>query len=148
MKDILTKIAAEQTRLGITLYPGVSDEQITSFQQKTNRHLPQDFRALYQFTDGFLSEEDHFRIIPLQEMEIGIVNCSNNHLEFAEYHSHCDTWWMETTEGGAEYTIKVARFNGHVITLCHSLEEFLRRFIKGGVFEKDGLYDWAEELDK
>jgi hypothetical protein len=34
------------------------------------------------------------------------------------------------------------------IILTNSFTEFLRRFLRGGVFETGGLYDWRDEIIK
>jgi hypothetical protein len=58
-----------------------------------------------------------------------------------------DRWELEVNAFDANsYSITNRDRYNNKLVLTHSLTEFIDRFLKGGVFETDGLYDWHDEV--
>lgn len=66
--DLIEIIKAKKVELGISLYPPASLADILHFEERMGIELPADIKSFYLFADGFESEEDMFRIIPLAEI--------------------------------------------------------------------------------
>jgi hypothetical protein len=150
INDIINIIQLKKNSLGITLYNGATSGDLSYFEKKIGVKLPDDVRAFYSFCNGFESEEDMFRIIPLNEI---MENCNSSRdtflsgksdFHFAEYLIYCDMWTLSIDlENNNDYFIyNTAQTE---VTLTKSLPEFLSEFLNGGVF--DGLYKWREKLD-
>lgn len=144
--EILSTIDNNKVELGITLYDKATDEEIANFEE-SKMNLPDDFKTFYKFCNGFYSEEDMFRIIPLSEI---LSNGRDSYLEnensfhFAEYMIYCDMWTISVDPNNKE---KYSIYNKteDVVTLTSSFAEFLDKFLTGGVFE--GLYDWRTQFE-
>ena len=88
-----------------------------------------------------------FRIIPLDETIDSKQDFKPNSFRIAEYMTYCDFWDIHITDSD---------YNNYLISnpgekyraLTNSFAEFLKRFLAGGVFEKGGLYDWHEQIDR
>jgi len=146
--DIIARIKADKEELGITLYAPASLTEISDFENVMRVKLPDDLVKFYRFSNGFESEEDMFRIIPLDEIIDNIdqpdtyaVELSDFH--FAEYLIYSDMWTININP--------VDRNDYHIynkvenlITLTNSFAEFLNAFLTGGVF--DGLHTWRKIL--
>jgi hypothetical protein len=149
IEDIISKIIADHEALGITLYHEASDAQIEAFEKEMKVILPEDVKTFYKFCNGFESDEDMFRIIPLEEI-IQNAKAPDSYLvrlwdfHFAEYMIFCDMWTLSIEYHGNSYAIYNKTDN--VIVLTNSFAEFLQRFLIGGVF--DGLYHWRKELEQ
>ncbi|MGG9961198.1 SMI1/KNR4 family protein [Ferruginibacter sp. SUN106] len=146
--DIITQIEIEQARLGITLNPKATTEEIAHFEKAKNIQLPDDFRIFYSFCNGFDSTDFMFRIIPLYEI---IGNIPDRHLikqqdfHFAEYMVYSEMWTI-SIEAGYKNSYAIYNKMDNVVTLTNYLAEFLSVFITGGVF--DGLYTWRERIER
>jgi len=68
--DIIQIIDENKVQLGITLYEPACDYNIENFEEELHIKLPDDIKTFYRFCNGFESEEDMFRIIPLEEILI------------------------------------------------------------------------------
>jgi hypothetical protein len=136
-------IDKNKAQLGITLYPPTSNKEIEDFENSIKIKLPEDIKTFYKFCNGFESNEDMFRIIPLEEILSSWEDYTGSDFYIAEYMVYCDIWIFSTI-GDNNY--KICTHDKTILT--DSFTEFLHRFIIGGVFEKAGLYDWAETLNK
>jgi len=144
--DVIERIQNQRVQLGITLYDKASPNDITTFEKIRQLKLPEDFKTFYNFCNGFESEEDLFRIIPLHEIiESGSSSYldGENDFHFAEYMIYCDMWSISINDKNNSYSIY--NKTGKVAVLTNSLAEFLNIFLDGGVF--DGLYKWQEEIE-
>jgi hypothetical protein len=148
ISHITERIKKDQAELGITLYPGATVKDITLFEALFNCKLPEEIKTFYAFCNGFESEEDWFRIIPLDEIiETGrdehLANPADFHI--AEYMTYCDMWTLSIDpQDSNRYTIYNQAKD--IVTLTNSFAVFLEVFINKGVF--DGLYDWRDALIK
>ena len=129
----------------LTLHLGASETLINKVECAYGFTLPDDFRTLYRFTDGFEIDEDIFNMIPLGEM------ISNREVDkpiwIAEYMIYSEMWGLEINpEIPNQYLITIADSDKEKIALTSSLAEFIGRILKGGVFEKGGLYHWKDEI--
>jgi hypothetical protein len=148
--DILARIKAEKEELGITLYAPASSTEISDFENIMGIKLPDDLVKLYSFSNGFESEEDMFRIIPLDEIIDNIEQpdtyaVEQNDFHFAEYLIYSDMWTININPVDRnDYHIYNKVEN--VITLTNSFTEFLETFLTGGVF--NGLYTWRKKIER
>lgn len=147
LDEVLSKIKRDKDFLGIKLYGNASETDITSFENTIGVILPPDFKSFYRFCNGFESNEDMFRMIPLNEILENRASMNRNYLvkksdfHFAEYMIYCDMWTLTiSVQSDSNYSIYNKAEN--VVTLTNSLSLFLDKFLTGGVF--DGLYKWRE----
>lgn len=162
--DVITRLQLEEEALGIALYSGASEAEIKSFEKAKGIKLPEAIKTFYRFCNGFMSDEDCFRIIPLQEI---VANGRDNYLvkeqdfHIAEFLIYCDMWTLSIDGGNGAYYIygdntlpnvmpAASAFadgtTNELLTLTTSFAEFLDRFLAGGVY--DGLYKWRHEIGR
>ncbi len=143
--QIIRIIESKSEKLGITTYSGATEKEVDEFERKKGIKLPSEFRTLYKKFNGFESDEDMFRIIPLEEI---IENKTDEYLSnksdfhFAEYMIYCDMWQISVNPKLPENYV-IYNTADDVIELTNSLSEFLTVFLEGGVF--DGLFNWREK---
>jgi hypothetical protein len=129
----------------LTLHSGASEVLINKVEDNYGIKLPDDFKTLYRFTDGFEIDEDIFNIIPLEEM-IGNKEVDEP-IWIAEYMIYSDMWSLEINpEDPNDYSISTNDWDRGKIVLTNSLAEFIERALKGAVFEKGGLHHWMDEI--
>lgn len=146
MQEMMNIISSRKEELGITLYPPAYPYLIEVFEIRMGVKLPEEVRALYLYCNGFESEEDQFRIIPLEEIMERRKEFVKGQFYFAEYMLYCDMWDIQVDANDPDsYGIYNSSYN---ILLTNSLVTFLEHFVKGGVFEVGGLIDWQEKLEK
>lgn len=148
MKDIIDRLKKYDGSSGLTLRKGVDESLLRNVERVYNITLPDDFKEFYRFSDGFETEEDMFNMISLAE----IIDNKDRHkgepLYIAEYMIYCDMWELEINPDDCnDYKIINLSANSNRLILTKSLTEFISRFLKGGVFEDGGLYDWHEETE-
>ena len=144
LKEVFDFIRIEASNLTIDLKNGATEEEIDSFESK-NFRLPDDFRQLYKFSNGFETLDWLFRILPLQEItENGDAKmhtaCS---FHFAEYMVYSEIWSVKLKEKN-KYLIYKQSSKENSIVFTDSLIEFLSIYINGGLF--DGLLQWESEI--
>ena len=147
--DIIKRIKTEQKALGITLFAPASPAEIQNFENIMGVKLPEDLVKFYSFSNGFESEEDLFRIIPLDEIIDNLKDEDTytvwpNDFHIAEYMIYCDMWTINTNAANSE-DYKIYNKAKNVITLTNSFPEFLDTFLNDGVF--GGLYNWREKIE-
>jgi hypothetical protein len=134
--EIISLLGKQASEYGITLYPGADNATIYEFEYHTKMRLPEDLKTFYQFANGFESDKDMFRIIPLHEILENINVEKEAKCYIAEYLIYCDTW---------DLTVDPHDKNSYEITgeelRTNSFSAFLTCFLKGGVYT--GLYDWS-----
>lgn len=144
--DILTFIKDNSSFVGIELNRPATEIEIDFFESYKIK-LPKDFKTLYKFSNGFETDEDQFRLIPLQEIiENGkddYINDTSFH--FTEYMIYCDMWTVQLNPNDIEQ-YKIYNKADNVVYLTNSLAEFLCVFINKGIYE--GLYQWREDKQK
>ncbi len=129
----------------ITLNQSASEESIEQFEKSTGIILPNDVKQFYRFANGFESEEDLFNIVSLEYL----VDDRTGNIYLAEYLVYCDMWCLEINPANVnDYLITTLSAKEERIILTNSFAEFLTRFLKGGVFGNNGLYAWADEVNK
>jgi hypothetical protein len=147
--DIIERIKTEQKALGITLFAPASPAEIRGFENIMGVKLPEDLVKFYNFSNGFESEEDLFRIIPLDEIIDNLKDGDTytvwpNDFHIAEYMIYSDMWTININAANSE-DYKIYNKAKNVITLTNSFPEFLDIFLNDGVFE--GLYNWREKIE-
>ncbi|MBP7555605.1 MAG: SMI1/KNR4 family protein [Chitinophagaceae bacterium] len=146
--SVLDYIRDNSAALGVYLNKPANDLEIESFENQKGK-LPHDFKLLYRFSNGFETDHDLFRFIPLEEiskneMDKSFLICDNS-FHFCEYMIYSDIWSVEiNNENINEYRIYNKAEN--VVFLTNSLAEFLCVFFKEGIY--DGLYGWRESIEK
>lgn len=92
----------DKLSLGIKLYDRASATDIALFESTMGIRLPADIRYFYQSFNGFESNEDMFRIIPLDEImenngqDINLKGEKDFHI--AEYMIYSDMWTVAINE--------------------------------------------------
>lgn len=145
--DVLTFIKENTSLVGIELNKPATNSEIDLFENSKIK-LPQDFKTLYNFSNGFETDEDLFRLIPLNEIiENGNDDYCNGEtsFHFAEYMIYSDMWTVEINLNDIE-NYKVYNKADNIVYLTNSLAEFLCVFINKGIY--DGLYQWREDRQK
>jgi hypothetical protein len=145
--EVLTFIKENTSLVGIELNKPATKNEIDFFENSKIK-LPQDFKTLYNFSNGFETDEDLFRLIPLQEIiENGKDDycISNTSFHFTEYMIYCDMWTVELNPNDIEQ-YKIYNKADNLVYLTNSLVEFLCVFINKGIYE--GLYQWREDKQK
>lgn len=119
----------------LKLNPGASETLIKMVEHAYGTSLPDDFKTLYRFSNGFEIDEDILNMIPLEEM---IRNKERNKpIWIAEYMIYCDMWELNIhPDNSNDYSISYNDWTAGKTILTNSLTEFLGRMLKGGVFEK------------
>jgi hypothetical protein len=140
IQNIIQRIADNKKALGITLYAPATRYEIEMVEKSMNISFPDELKEFYLFCNGFESEEDMFRVVPLDEMQHIYKPPRKNQICIAEYLVYCDYWELTIDVKDSSFTIS----NGVVLT--NSLTEFLDHFLTGGVFEPNGLYDWKNSI--
>jgi len=136
----------------ITICKGAAESTLWWFERQMRVVLPDDFKKLYRFSDGFESAEDAFRILPLSEIfdnrcEKWRSGLPAKRFYFAEYLQYCDMWSVEMPDDKqVGYSIFCPTRNDENIVLTSSLVEFLNCFLAKGVFGENGLYDWGDAV--
>lgn len=143
-QDIINDITQNKIQYGITLNEPATELQIKEFENILKIHLPDDIKEFYKFSDGFESIEDLFRIIRLDEIKGYRNELPKNHFYLAEYMIYSDMWVVKLND---DDTYEILEYSFKTV-LTNSFTEFLERFLKGGVFDKGGLYDWKDGIDK
>jgi SMI1 / KNR4 family (SUKH-1) len=156
-KDIsraITYLQENASKIGVILNVGASEELIEKFEKTTQIELPDDIKTLYRFSNGIEVLEDMFNIIPLDNILEDILEDRHNHISgkfsIAEYMIYGDIWEIEInpTDKNSYQITKSDYQSCNEICLTDSMEFFIYRILKGGVFDKGGLCDWYEEKVK
>ena len=142
--DVLNYIKDNSFKIGIQLNKPATNVEIETFENRKVK-LSDDFKVLYKFSNGFETDHDLFRLIPLDEViENGLDKSyliSNNSFHFTEYMIYSDMWSVDISDINVnEY--KIYNKTDNVVYLTNSLAEFLCVFINKGIY--DGLYEWRE----
>jgi cell wall assembly regulator SMI1 len=147
--DVINYLKTNLDDTDITLNKGASKNQIEAVENAYNIKLPDDIRQFYEFTDGFISDEDMFSIIPLNDVIWNKEQRNYKELYIAEFMIYCDAWELIVNpDSNNDYKITTIDNTNDNIVLTNSFVEFLRRFLIGGLYEKDGLYDWRVQLKR
>ncbi|NMH88697.1 SMI1/KNR4 family protein [Flavivirga algicola] len=143
--DVLNLIKDNESFCGIELNRPATDDEIDLFEASKEIKLPKDFKTIYKFSNGFETDEDLFRLIPLNEI---IDNgkddyCINdNSFHFTEYMIYSDMWTVEINPNDIE-NYRIYNKAENIVYLTNSLTEFLCVFLNKGIYE--GLYEWREK---
>ncbi|WP_405567783.1 SMI1/KNR4 family protein [Polaribacter sp. Asnod6-C07] len=143
MKELIDLIVRKHKENGIEINKPATHSEIIDFENEIGFKLPNDLKEFYLICNGFGCTEDIFNITPLSEITEYQKDYGKNWFYFSEYMIYSDMWGIRISKIG-EYEI----FNGSYPEkkLTSSFVEFLKRFLKGDVFENGGLYEWQEEL--
>ncbi|RZK26626.1 MAG: SMI1/KNR4 family protein [Flavobacterium sp.] len=146
--EVITYLKTNIDQTDITLNSGASSSLIAKFENTFNVRLPNDIKQFYEFSNGFESAEDDFRIVPIEEMLDESLSMNYTEINIAEYLIYCDIWNLEiNTEDHNLYHITNVGSDNKKVVLTTSFAELIQRFLKGGVFEPGGLYRWLEEIN-
>jgi len=146
IQEIISLIQHNKADYGITLYPPASESQLIEFEKRLNIKLPVDIAEFYRFANGFESEEDMFRIIPLDEILRNADRYDDNAFYIAEYMTYCDMWEIVIDPVNSRYSRYKIQDSSSKTVLTNSFSDFLGHFLQGGVFEDNGLYDWKTQI--
>lgn len=142
--DVLKYIKDNSFKIGIQLNKPATSVEIEVFENRKGK-LPDDFKNLYMFSNGFETDHDLFRLIPLEEvLENGLDKnylISDKSFHFTEYMIYSDMWSVDINNDNSN-DYKIYNKTDDVVYLTDSLAEFLCVFINKGIYE--GLYEWRE----
>ncbi|RQO75230.1 hypothetical protein DBR43_07670 [Pedobacter sp. KBW06] len=142
MYRLISEIQLKHLKEGITINPAASIQSIEAFERKIGFRLPEDFIEFYSVCNGFECEEHMFNVKKLEEITDFQVDYGSNWFHFSDYLVSSDFWSLRVFENRYEI-FNVADVE---IILTSSLKEFLERYLKGDIFEPEGLYYWHEEI--
>ncbi|WP_153799748.1 SMI1/KNR4 family protein [Foetidibacter luteolus] len=146
--DVLNYIRDNSVQTGIQLNKPATQIEIGNFENQ-KAELPDDFKLLYKFSNGFETDHDLFRLIPLDEIiENGLDKSylvSDTSFHFTEYMIYSDMWSVDISKHNIN-DYKIYNKTDTVVYLTNSLTEFLCVFINDGIY--DGLYGWRETKQK
>lgn len=148
-KELFERLKAKSDALGIVLNKSATKEELEELEKSVNQKLPKDITDFYNFCNGFESDDNIFRAIPISEILEYKAELEISYLYFAEYMIYSDSWIIQL-KSKEEYSI----LNGNhgtenEVILTNSLYEFLEKYILGeGIFGDYGLYYWFEEIKK
>lgn len=148
LTEIIDYLQTNFAEREITLRPAASDDLIRQVEAAYGLILPDDIKQFYRFSNGFDTYDWMFNLIPMEDMIEQKVQYKYNDepLPLAEYLIYAETWHLEIIPGSPnKYSITTLTDKG-VITLTHSLAEFIQRFLIGGLFGEHGLCHWVESL--
>jgi cell wall assembly regulator SMI1 len=130
----------------LKLHDGADEALISELEKMFDTTFPDDFKTFYRFTDGFETDEDIFNMVPLADMREQ-RHKYDSPLNIAEYMIYSDMWALKINPYNCnDYQIIHQDEYGDDFVVTNSLGEFISRFLKGGVFGNDGLYDWHDEV--
>lgn len=135
--------------LGIRLNPPAPVREIEYLEKLLEHTLPPDLRNFYLTVNGFETNDDMFRVLPVHEVIEYKYYLHNNRINFAEYMLYCDTWDLMLDDTKREGYMIVNRDPEHErdVVLAHSIYEFLERYlINGGIRGEFGLLGWCDRL--
>ncbi|QKJ32688.1 SMI1/KNR4 family protein [Mucilaginibacter mali] len=147
--EIINYLRENHTEISIELKPGASAELIMQVEEIYKLKLPDDVRKFYEFTNGFELLDDHiFNIISLEDIIDNKTQYNDAYINIAEYLIYSDVWSLiiDPADHNNYQITNSDHTNNKEITLTKSLADFLHHFIIGGLFEKEGLYHWYNEL--
>jgi hypothetical protein len=148
LREVLKYINNNASKIGFQLNRPATDIEIKTFENQ-KVELPEDFKLLYRFSNGFETDFDLFRLIPLDEI-IGnrfdkryLLNETSFH--FTEYMIYSDMWSVDINKNNKN-NYKIYNRTDNIVYLTNSLAEFLCVFINKGIY--DGLYEWRERIQQ
>ena len=145
--EVLNFIRDNSSYVGIELNKPATDIEIENFRN-SKTELPEDFKLLYKFCNGFETDEDLFRLIPLDEIienEDDSYLISDKSFHFTEYMIYSNMWSVDINVDNIN-SYRIYNKEEEVVFLTTSLTEFLCVFINKGLY--DGLYRWGEVKKK
>lgn len=144
----LKRILLEHSKdFGISLNPPATVQEIEELENVLVRKLPPDLINFYLLCNGFETEDFIFRTIPINEIIEYKHELESSTFYFAEYMIYSDTWDIRLLENDTYVIINKNHHTESATILTDSIYEFLTKYLKGdGVFGKNGLYSWMEEV--
>lgn len=139
MNELISAIASKHKDGGIELNPPASDLDIEFFERKIGFKLPDDFVEFYSICNGFTCNEDIFNMKSLETITEFKEDFGKDWFHFSDYMINSDMWSLRRK---AEGDFEIIHSGEVEIILTSSLYTFFWKFLKGGVFETDGLYNW------
>jgi hypothetical protein len=144
IKKIINQLRVYKGSEKLKLHKGADEALFCIVENEYGVTLPDDFKELYRFSDGFETVKNIFNMIPLAEI---INNKTHQSLYIAEYMIYSNMWLLEINPFDCNDYKIVVEANSNRIILTNSLAEFINCFLKGGVYDPGGLYDWQEEVE-
>lgn len=144
----INKLKEANPKLGIELNPPASDYEIENLEDILNSNLPSDLRKFYRITNGFETNDNLFRILPIEEVISHKGELPSNQIYFAEYMIYSDTWEVVIDPINTE-EYKIINSNhkkDKEIILTNNLLDFLERYLENGIFGDHGLFSWYDDL--
>lgn len=145
MKEVLRLLEQKHQKNGLKIHPPASPEQIKKAEYKIGFTLPADFKEFYSVCNGFEISDDIFNIL-----RTDAIFCDSDYgytgIVFAEYMIFSEAWAFRILSPD-RYEI-IYDDGEDLVKLTNSLDTFLRKLIKGHIFEEGGLSEWYKEIKK
>ena len=156
LTSLLQTLQSHLALVNVRMNPPIDEVVIETFEKEWQLELPADLRQFYQLSNGFGPDEkgEVFQLFSLEGSMAELQYHKNGKLGsrfvLAEYMLYCDWWEVELTPKAANayQIVNAGHRSGTPLVLTHSIEEFLGRYLAGGVFGKHGLCEWHEEIEQ
>lgn len=118
---IQTAIAQLQNYSGpeeLTLHEGADEALLKAVEDTYHITLPDDFKTLYRFSDGFETDEDIFNMITLKDMIADNERNGEPNFYIAEYMIYSDMWQLKINPDNCnDYKIFIEADNNKLVLL-------------------------------
>lgn len=142
IQESLELIRRRNEQIGFKSLLPATESEITKLESNMGFKLPEDFKEFYTIANGFECTDDIFNFTSLEDIADDKASYGNDWFFFCEYMICSDFWGVRVLN---ESTYEIFN-NLSQIVLTNSLNEFLKHFSIGNVFESEGLYDWQEKI--
>jgi len=148
VESIVHKLKNNNTNFSITLNAPASTAELNHLETLLHRELPKELRDFYLLANGLETLDHLFRLLPIDEIIQYINELPDNQIYFAEFMIYSDSWKIVFDDADAQsYSIVNDDHGGEPVSLTNSIFEFFERYLASdGIFGKDGLYEWREEI--
>lgn len=145
IKTAIATLIDKPKEQGIILNPPATENDITVLSNTLQCEIPSDIRFFYSCCNGIIDTSDFlFQILSIRDILKNLEDLKTQSFHFAEYMIFSDVWTITISDN--EYVITNSNHGeDDTVVLTTNISEFLLRYAKGGLFEKDSLYDWYEE---
>lgn len=148
-KELFERLKAKSDELGIVLNQPAAKEELEKLEKLVNQKLPKEIIDFYSFCNGFESDDNIFRAIPISEILEYKAELETSSFYFAEYMIYSDSWTIQLKSEGEYLILNGNHGTEDEVIFTHSLYEFLEKYILGeGIFSDYGLYYWFEEIKR
>lgn len=146
-KKLFHQLEEKVKGLGIAFNPPATKGALEELSKTINQKLPKDISDFYSLCNGFETEDNLFRIIPVEEILQYKGELEQSKFFFAEYLIYSDFWTIQVKSSEEYFILNGDHRHEDEMILTTSVYEFLNRYLRGdGIFGDTGLYHWIKEV--